>query len=660
MPRLFNLGNGTALIGFDKYGQIKDFYYHYPGLENHVGQSLVHRIGIFVEEKFTWIDDGSWEINYGHQKDTMASDIKMLNSSLGMELNFTDVLYNEANIFIREIKVKNLFDRIRQVRIFFNQQFNISQTSAGETAYYDTREKVVIHYKGRRVFLINSVCDGVFFDEYSVGILGSAGREGTFKDAEDGKLSLSPIEHGKVDSVISQQVEIEVDGEKTVYFWMTVGKSISRVKKLNDELLARGPEAIKKTTIDYWKAWVSHQNFSFYGLGPTIVDLFNQSLVNIRTHVAKNGAIIASGDSDILAFWPDTYAYVWPRDAAFCAIALEKAGDFNASRRFFEFCVDTITPEGYFLHKYSPDKSLGSSWHPWIRGGRKQFPIQEDETALVIWALWKHYELSRDLEFIEGVYNTLIKKAAEFMTTYRDEKTGLPKASYDLWEEKYAIYTFTAATVYGALSVATKFANLLGKADSATKYETAAEDIKKAIMKYLYNEAEGTFYKSIITEEEKSKKDPVIDMSSVYGIFKFGVLPGDDIKLKKAIEKTVDRLEVKTQVGGMARYEGDVYHQKGGNVPGNPWIITTMWLAQYYISIAKSEGDMEPVRKLISWAVKYASPSGTLSEQIDPYTGEQVSASPLVWSHAEFVTTIIDYLEKLEKLGVCKACYPIT
>jgi len=312
------------------------------------------------------------------------------------------------------------------------------------------------------------------------------------------------------------------------------------------------------------------------------------------------------------------------------------------------------------MHKYRPDKSIGSSWHPWVSDGRKQYPIQEDETALVLYALWKYYEISKDLEFVESIYNSLIKEAAEFMVNYRDEKTGLPKASYDIWEQYYGISTFTSSAVFGALVAATKFALLLGKEKSAEKYKEAAETIKKAILKYLYDDKESFFYKMIHTGEKQIVIDRTMDVSAIYGIYKFGVLDIIDPKVKKAIEKTIDRLEVKTEIGGIARYEGDTYHHKGGNYPGNPWIITTMWIAQYYVSIAKSESDLELVKRYLSWAVKYANPAGILPEQLDPYSGEHLSASPLVESHGEFVTTVISYLEKLEELGVCKACYPIT
>src|SRR5205085_12018676 len=177
------------------------------------------------------------------------------------------------------------------------------------------------------------------------------------------------------------------------------------------------------TTKDFWYAWVNRQNFTFYGLDAEIVSLFKKSLFILRAHVDNNGSILASGDSDMLQHGRDTYSYMWPRDGAFSAIALDKAGDLNVARRFFEFCNDVITEEGYLMHKYRPDKSLGSSWHPWIRDGKMELPIQEDETALVIYALWKHYEITKDLEFIEAVYNTLIERAAHFMCSYVDEKT---------------------------------------------------------------------------------------------------------------------------------------------------------------------------------------------------------------------------------------------
>jgi len=653
------LGNGYILVGLDKFGQVKDFYFHYPGLENHVSENLTHKIGMFLDNRFTWIDEASWSVEVGSIKGTMASDMVARNSELGIELHFNDVVYNEKDIFIREIKIKNLFDRLRTIKLFFNQQFNISQTSRGETAYYDPRERVIIHYKGRRVFLVNATLDNMGFDEYSTGLMGIEGKTGTFKDAEDGKLSGNGIEHGKVDSVIGISFEVQPKKEKTMYYWVCVAKSIASVKKLDAYVRARLPQDILKTTKDYWSAWANVRNFSFYGLKDESVELFKQSLFNMRTHTAKNGAIIASGDSEMLQFGRDYYEYVWPRDGANTAIALASAGDYAASRRFFKYCEDIITDEGYFMHKYHPDKSLGASWHPWVENGRKQFPIQEDETALVVYALWEYYRYSRDLEFVETIYNSIIRKAGEFMLSYKDSKTSLPGESYDLWEREYGISTFTSSSVYGALIASANFAKLLGKQASVEKYFDAAETIKKSIFKYLYDKEAGVFYKLIDTTAKRPEIERTVDISSIYGIYKFGVLKPEDTIVKKAVENTIERLSVKTDSGGIARFEGDTYHHMGGNYPGNPWIITSLWLAQYYIAIASSEASFEPAKDWINWVTKYANKAGVLPEQLNPYNGEHLSAAPLTWSHAEYVLTITQYLGKLEELGICKACYPV-
>ena len=91
----------------------------------------------------------------------------------------------------------------------------------------------------------------------------------------------------------------------------------------------------------------------------------------------------------------------------------------------------------------------------------------------------------------------------------------------------------------------------------------------------------------------------------------------------------------------------------------NPWFITTLWFAQYLTLTAKGEKDFVEIKEWLEWVVAHALPSGVLSEQLNPWSGEQISAAPLVWSHAEFVHTVINYLEKLETMGLCIACNPV-
>ncbi|KKR10445.1 MAG: Glycosyl hydrolase, family 15 [Candidatus Woesebacteria bacterium GW2011_GWA1_39_21] len=659
MSKYACLGNGELLVGFDKWGQIKDIYYHYPGLENHIHEDQVHKLGIWVDGVLHWVDGEDFDVKVVMDNESMRSDVVWESKKFGLKLSSLDCVYNEENILIRQFEIENSFDYKRDIKIFFNQQFNISQTHTGNTAYYDPEDNVVIHYKGRRVFLFNANCGDANISDYAVGLLGIEGKDGTYKDADDGVLSKNGIEHGQVDSTFSISFQLPQKVKKSFDYFMCVDKSIELVKKLNANVLKRKPNDIAKTTYDYWKAWVNNLNFSFYSLSPEIVNLFKKSLYVIRTHTAANGAIIASSDSDMLQFGRDTYAYVWPRDAAVSAIALAKAGDFNASRRFFEFCRDIISPQGYFLHKYRPDKALGSSWHAWIENGERRLPIQEDGTALVVYALWDYYQLSKDLEFVESVYNPIVKNAAEFMCAYIDEKSSLPEPSFDIWEMKYGQNTFTSSCVVGALEVAGKFAQLLGKEKHAKNYLGVAEKVKSAIVNKLWDEKMSYFVKHMVSDGKSDLFDKTVDASSFYGVYKFGILPLNDKKLIDAHRVLIDKLALKSQAGGVSRFEGDQYHHPGGNVPGNPWIITTLWDTQYKIDLVKSESDLANVVSDFTWVTKKALSSGILSEQINAHNSQPLSAAPLIWSHAEYVITVVKYLEKLEELGICKACYPL-
>ncbi len=652
------IGNGELLIGYDKSGQVKDLYFHYPGLENHIHENQVHKIGVWIDNSLHWISDPEFKVNVIQSSITMSADIEVRSEALGLLIKFDDVVYNEKNIFIRNLYCENLFDHKREVKFYFNQQFNISQDHIGNTALFEPDSNCIIHYKGRRVFLFNACGEKNGIDDYSVGLLGIEGKDGTYKDAEDGILSKNGIEHGQVDSTFSVSIVLPAKKSGNICYYMCAGKSLDEVISMDSFVKKRSPADITKTTKDYWKAWVNNQKFNFHSLSDEIISLFKKSLFIIRAHTAKNGAIIASSDSDMLQFGRDTYAYVWPRDGAIASIALACAGDFNASRRFFEFCREVISSEGYFMHKYRPDHALGSSWHAWIEDGRKRLPIQEDGTALVVYALWRYFELSKDLEFIESVYNDLIKGPAEFMASYVD-KGGLIKPSFDLWEMYHAVNTFTAASVYRALVCAGKFADLLGKTKSSDKYRKKAEDLKSAIEKRLYSPKEKYFYKHIFIKDGKEVFDEKVDASAFFGLHKLGVFPSDTPIMKGAYKTVIGKLKLNTESGGIARFEGDQYHHPGGNIPGNPWILTSLWNTQYKISQLASEQDLPDITADLTWVTKKALSSGILPEQINAYTSEPLSAAPLIWSHAEYVITVVMYLEKLDELGLCKACYPI-
>ena len=119
------------------------------------------------------------------------------------------------------------------------------------------------------------------------------------------------------------------------------------------------------------------------------------------------------------------------------------------------------------------------------------------------------------------------------------------------------------------------------------------------------------------------------------------------------MEQIRDRLWVQTPVGGIARYENDSYHrvsQDINKIPGNPWFITTLWMAEWLAETAQTKTELAASLELLEWAARSSLPSGIMAEQLHPHTGEPLSVSPLTWSHAAYVTAIQAYLRARERI----------
>ena len=653
MAKSLILANGNIFVGLNNSGFVSDFFYPYVGVENHV-RGEPHRIGIWQHGKLSWLDNREWNIEINLNDDTFTSTMKCFNKNTNLELLFTNVVYNEKNIFLREVEVVNHGENTEDIKIFFHQVFSIYGTSQEDTAYYDPVKNALIQYEGRRVFLIYGETSDMPFNDYSVGLYGIEGKEGTWKDAEDGILSKNPIEHGHVDSVFSISLIVHKNEHKVVHYWIVVGETKGEVYELHDYIKYRSPSQIIESTTKFWKAWLTRQDYPVCDVTEKRqMELFKKSLFYIRGNIDNRGSIIASGDSDMLQHGRDTYSYMWPRDGAMTVMALLMVGEYNISKHFFKFCNDVIEPDGYLMHKYRADRSLGSSWHPFIRDGVPILPIQEDETALVLVALYEYYQKTKDIEFIESHYNEVIKRMGTFLTEFTDESTGLPLPSYDLWEEKHGVSTFTSATVYAGLIAGAKFAKIFEKENDEKLFRDTAERMKRAILEHLYDKDLKMFVKLLNKKDGTVVYDKTIDMSSIHAVYTYGLLDIDDPMVEESIKTIEEKLRLHTGIDGVPRYQGDRYYVQVEGVP-NPWYITTLWLAQYYAKTARNPEDLEIVTYWLNWVVTHSPLSGVLSEQLHPFTGEQLSATPLTWSHAEYVRTILYYHEALTRLGICK------
>jgi alpha,alpha-trehalase len=674
-PLIF--GNGRILICEDEKGTIRDVYFPYVGLENH-GNSI--KVGICdLDSRYcSWIEN--WKIRQRYKSEFEKSFCDRIfeisedredredrkdrgdrkgvkggddnhempetcreivsnigetvfeNSDLGLRITVWEAVHPSVNIFYRTFDIRNTSNISRRLRLFSNQNYRILETKIGETAVID--KQTLIHYKRDRYFLHAS---DPAFDQYATGTAEWKGLEGTWRDMEDdASLSGNPVSHGSVDSTIGWTLPELKPGESTrVHYWIILGKKYCNVLKIHKRVKEAGRSALFHHNFNFWNSFTEKVSIlpefaRMHMLPKRVSQCFYRSLLTVVSHMDITGSMIASCDSDIKQFGADLYSYCWPRDAAWVCLALDRARYHHLTTEIFEFFSKIITPRGNFLHKYTPAGDFGSTWHPVPM-------IQIDETGLPLYALYNNWEIAKSIWTTGRYYRGLVIPAANYLTKAVDRETGLPISSFDLWEERKGVHTYSACTVYAGLKGASELSRSLGDHDNAKGWKEAADRIKKSILERFYDDKLKRFRRSL--------DDPTLD-SSVFAVWYFGILLPDDPKVIRTME-AIER-ELKRPSGGIARYLHDSYY---GYM--NSWFICTLWLSQWHSAV----GNLSRALELLDWCAAHTHPAGLMSEQLDD-KGMPLSVLPLAWSHSAYVLAVLEYLQALEKREGSSCNYP--
>jgi GH15 family glucan-1,4-alpha-glucosidase len=174
--------------------------------------------------------------------------------------------------------------------------------------------------------------------------------------------------------------------------------------------------------------------------------------------------------------------------------------------------------------------------------------------------------------------------------------------------------------------------------------------MRGALKRHLWHPEQKRFARMAVPLADGTYRLDMTPDSANYALFAFGALKPNDEMVEAEMKALRERLWVKTDIGGCARYANDYYHQVESEnidaVPGNPWVICTLWQAQHRIARATRLDQLAQALAYLEWAAKRARDSGVLAEQFHPYNGEPISVSPLTWSHATVCIVVAEYLKK--------------
>jgi oligosaccharide amylase len=620
-------GNSKILIGMDQKGTWTELFYPYVGKYQNIRTLYA---GLY-NNKLTWFKDAENRQYYLNGTNAIVNEHR-IDGFIAVNSIY---VHPNHDVIVSKYTIKNTTNEHKQVKLYIYENLKLAERSFRDSVVYDDELKAIVHFKEDLYFIFKGIPD---FSSYTCGETEIKGLTGAYVDACDGKLEQHPVCNGSVDACMEFQLSLPPYLADTVRLLIVAAENYVQGKYLLKHVYHRIPE-IEEETEQFWKSWIKKAMVPPIGsdkwaiLNDTLSELYKRSLMVIELHADANGGIIASPDSSSLNTWGDTYNYVWWRDGAFIAMAMDAAKYHGISRNFFEYAKRNQTSGGFFLHRHLPDGALGSTWH-------KPPFIQIDQTGIIIKALEYHYKRTLDINFLRSLWS-MVKKAANFLVKFRTEN-ALPKPSYDLWEERFGIFTYSAAAVYAGLHSAALIAHELGKSNRGELYQKAAAEVKEAILEYLYTAEKGYFLRSV------DPYDATVD-ASILGVVLFDVIDARDERASNTIKIIEQRL---LRNGGIARYEGDTYR---GYM--NPWIICTLWLAEALLK----KGEIDRAISYLSWTASCQLYSSNIETRLLPEqiaNGEEPkSVMPLVWSHACFVWVMHQLLNVFEREQQKKRSY---
>ncbi|MFT7618673.1 MAG: GH15 family glucan-1,4-alpha-glucosidase [Planctomycetota bacterium] len=616
------LGNGKLTICCDPQGWIREVFYPQPGLWNHT-LGAPCKVGIRTKGVTTWL--GSDHNPQWNQVNSRATQVSWSCRQSGLEVSCLNVVDKKAPLLRRQFKMAG--EPGAKATLLLHHDFRLLETEFQDGVRFDQEQQRIHHYKRQANVVVGFQGAKELGDiTWTLGRRDSSGGQGITALADRDYLDNNLCAVGAGESIIAVDFEFDPKGRATIASYMGAWQNVEDRSQVEDAT---------KVHVDFGayspKTWESLSDHVQYA--ENLINVFQES-------------VIASPDTETLAVAREHYCYLWPRDGAFIAMTWDRLGNRGAARKFYEFCSRALTDEGFLHQRYNPDGTVGSSWHPDPVPGSRIRPIQEDSTALCCLAAARHILADPQDPASIVLAEKLVFPAASFLLSYRDEASGLPLPSHDLWEERFGVHTFTVASVIAALREASAVA-LTFNHPLADRFDQAATLMQTAMESRLFHDDAGRYARMGTPQDNGELHLDVTPDASLSGLFLFNEKAAQDEKVRLTMESIEKELWVKNGIGGVARYRDDHYHRRSldpDQIPGNPWIICTLWLAHWH-ALENSPKSQEKAKSLTNWVIKHSRSSGALPEQVHPLTGENVSVCPLLWSHS----TLIDTYAAMEK-----------
>jgi glucoamylase len=634
MPRELILVNATLLATLDAEGAVADLTWPRPGLPDHLGgQRLRLAVALAGAGRAVWLGGPHCPLDVRSIHPGRRARLLGHIAESGLDVGIDVAVASRDPLLVRQILIRNSGRRHQALTLYAHHPLDIGGLDAGNGVVHVPDANSILHHH-RACWIALGAADpsGRSFDHHSCRFRGEPAPGGLAGCIERGEvLDRNPVSLGRVDSAMAFDLELAPGAETRILLWLVFGASERAVLGLHRRAAGGAARQILSEGAPAAPALPE-----LGSLPPAVAETAGISTQLLAAFGEAPGPPPAAVDSSTLDPGRESYAYVWPRDGAFIAEIQDRIGIGEATDRFLDFAARVLPLSGAFDQRYQVDGTKASSWHPRRPPGDPARPVQADETGLVLWALDRRVRRGAALD--PAWRHLLLLPAAAFLVAYRDADTGLPLPCHDLWEERFGVHAFTVAATIAGLRGAARLLAVAGDPGPAARAESAARAMDEALDRHLLHPRTGLYARALGPQG----LDPTPD-ASLLGLVLLDVREAQDPRMAPSIEHIARALASPRAGGGIARYAGDRYAfqpDADPSLPGNPWILTTCWLAEV-LCRRDAPGDRARALDLLGFAVRARRPSGLLPEQVHPASLRPESACPLLWSHAAFLSATL-------------------
>jgi GH15 family glucan-1,4-alpha-glucosidase len=384
-------------------------------------------------------------------------------------------------------------------------------------------------------------------------------------------------------------------------------------------------EAMLRATADSWRRWMG--GFRYSGPQEPLVRRAAITLKLLDSWV--EGSAVAAATSSLPApiggvrNWD--YRYTWIRDASFSVFALRRIGFTQEADAFLGWVLDAFERVGsprvriMFTLDGQP---VPDEWEdPELEGYQRSAPVRWGNGA----ADQRQHDLYGEIldcadQWCRGggriepyLWKGLAGLADAARTAWRQPDQGI-------WEVRSEgrIFTYSAAMCQVALDRAAAIAERLGLPGPVEGWRAEASKLRELILDRSWDEAAQTL-------SEHLDGGAGLD-ASLLALPLRRVLEADHPRMVATTRAVAERLSAGS--GLLYRY---LHTDSPDGIAGDEgaFVLCSFWL----VDNLAQQGRLEEAADLYSSLCARASPTGLLSEQVNPSTGEFMGNFPQAFSH---------------------------